>query len=61
MKAQLRVGQLLVRKGKLTLTQVSQVLSLQRHGDTRQFGQIAVALGLVSERDVALVLLSSDR
>ncbi len=58
-KARLKVGQLLVREGKLTIPQVSQVLLSQRRGDGRQFGRIAMDLGFVSERDVTLALLTT--
>ena len=58
-RAQLKVGQLLVREGKMRLPQVSQVLFIQRKGDGRQFGRIAMDLGFVTEQDVALALLSS--
>ena len=53
------MGQLPVREGKLTIPQVSQVLLSQRRGDGRQFGRIAMDLGFVSERDVALALLTT--
>ena len=57
-KVRLKIGQLLVREGKLSLPQVSQVLFLQRKGDGRQFGRIAIDRGFVTEQDVALALLS---
>ena len=58
-KARLKVGQLPVREGKLTIPRVSQVLLSQRRGDGRQFGRIAMDLGFVSERDAALALLTT--
>ena len=44
-----RIGDFLVRTNALKQPQVDQVLAAQKAGDTRSFGEIAVALGFVSQ------------
>ncbi len=44
-----RMGDGLVRRGAMQPAQVDRVLAAQKAGDTRKFGEIAVALGFVTE------------
>lgn len=41
------IGGFLVSKGVLRPSQVEEILSAQKAGDTRQFGEIAVSKGFV--------------
>jgi hypothetical protein len=47
-----RIGEFLVRIGALTSNQVEQVLKVQREGDRRPFGEIALALRLVGDDSI---------
>jgi hypothetical protein len=51
-----RIGDFLVRTGKLSQAQVEQVLSAQKAGDSRSFGEIAVGLNLVDAATIAAFL-----
>ena len=44
-----RIGDFLMRIGAITATQVDEVLAIQKGGDSRPFGVIAVELGYVDE------------
>ena len=44
-----RMGDGLVRMGAMQLAQLDKVLQMQKGGDSRKFGEIAVALGFVNE------------
>jgi hypothetical protein len=44
-----RIGDFFVTSGKMTPDQVEQVLRAQKQGDTRRFGEIALALGFVGD------------
>ena len=44
-----RMGDGLVRIGAMSAAQVGKVLELQKGGDKRKFGEIAVALGFTTE------------
>ena len=44
-----RIGQSLLRAGIMTETQVEDVLTRQRAGDDRLFGEIAIAMGYINE------------
>lgn len=44
-----RIGDGLVRIGAMTEEQVHKVLSLQKAGDARLFGEIAIELGFVDD------------
>ena len=44
-----RIGEFLVTIGRMTQDQVEQVLRAQENGDTRTFGEIALALSFVSD------------
>jgi hypothetical protein len=44
-----RIGEFLVRIGAMTNEQVEKVLTAQKGGDTRAFGEIANALGFVDD------------
>jgi hypothetical protein len=47
-----RIGDLLVRSGRLTETDLLKVREAQQAGDRRRFGEILVALGLVTGREM---------
>ncbi len=47
-----RLGDLLVRSGRLTDADLASVREAQGKGDTRRFGEILVALGLVTAREI---------
>jgi hypothetical protein len=44
-----RIGDFLVRTGALQQSQVEAVLRAQKGGDRRSFGEIAMALGYVTQ------------
>jgi hypothetical protein len=44
-----RMGDGLVRMGAMQPNQLEQVLAAQKAGDSRRFGEIALALGFVTE------------
>ena len=44
-----KIGEFLVRIGKMTSQQVNQVLAAQNAGSTRRFGEIALALGFIHD------------
>lgn len=44
-----RIGDFLVRTGTMQQSQVEAVLAAQKAGDSRTFGQIAVALGFTTK------------
>ena len=47
-----RIGEGLMRSGKLTREQVDQIVSTQGNGDTRLFGELAVGLDYVTVGDL---------
>jgi len=47
-----RIGDLLVRSGRLTDADLSRVREAQQNGDSRRFGEILVALELVTAREI---------
>jgi len=47
-----RIGDYLVRTGAMQKSQVESVIAAQKAGDSRTFGELAVALGLVSRAAV---------
>jgi hypothetical protein len=47
-----RIGDLLVRSGRLTDADLARVREAQQAGDTRRFGEILVALDLVTAREI---------
>jgi hypothetical protein len=47
-----RIGDFLVRTGAMQQKQVEAVISAQKAGDTRTFGDIAVALGFTTKAAV---------
>ena len=47
-----RIGDLLVRSGRLTDADLTRVQKAQAAGDRRRFGEILIALGLVTAREV---------
>ena len=56
-----RIGDFLVRTGKLSQAQVEQVIRAQKAGDGRTFGEIAVGLGLVDKTAVDSFLASHGK
>jgi len=44
-----RIGDFLVRVGSLKPSQVDEVLRLQKAGDSRKFGEIALKLGFIKD------------
>jgi hypothetical protein len=56
-----RIGDFLVRTGRLTQAQVEQVLGAQKAGDSRTFGEIAVGLNLVDAATVSAFLASQGK
>ena len=47
-----RIGDYLVRTGAMQQSQVDSVIAAQKAGDSRTFGEIAVALGFASRAAV---------
>ncbi len=45
-----KIGETLVRIGAMTSLQVKHVTSRQAAGDTRLFGEIAIAMGYINEQ-----------
>ena len=45
----MKMGDYLVYIGVLTEAQISQVIQMQKDGDTRKFGELAVAKGFMEE------------
>jgi hypothetical protein len=56
-----RIGDYLVRTGKLSQAQVGQVIGVQKAGDGRSFGEIAIGLGLVDKATVDSFLASQGK
>jgi hypothetical protein len=56
-----RIGDYLVRTGKLSQAQVEQVIRAQKAGDGRTFGEIAVGLGFVDKSAVDSFLASQGK
>lgn len=51
-----RIGEALVRIGAMTPEQVDQVLKLQRDGDNRLFGEIAIEQGFINDKAIKAYL-----
>jgi len=51
-KVEERIGESLVRIGAMTPEQVEQVLSLQKDGDRRLFGEIAIEQGFINDKAI---------
>jgi hypothetical protein len=47
-----RVGDFMLEIGAMTQPQVEEIARLQKGGDSRRFGEIAVALGYITEEDI---------
>jgi hypothetical protein len=47
-----RIGEALVRIGAMKSFQVEDVLRLQRNGDKRLFGEIAIELGYIDDKAI---------
>jgi len=55
-----KIGEGLVRIGALTSEQCDQVISMQKAGDKRLFGEIAIDIGFI-QFDVLIKYLSSQK
>lgn len=44
-----RIGEFLLSAGRMTQDQVDRILQMQRQGDERRFGEIALALGFIDD------------
>lgn len=51
-KLEVRIGEGLVKRGSMEQQDVEAVLKLQRAGDERLFGEIAVDLGYIEVREL---------
>lgn len=47
-----RIGDTLIRIGAMTEEQVRKVLSIQRSGDSRLFGEIALEMGFIDDQAI---------
>ncbi len=47
-----RIGEALVRIGAMTLEQVDKVLELQKNGEGRLFGEIAIEKGFINDKAI---------
>lgn len=47
-----RIGEGLVRRGALQSAQVDEILTIQKNGDKRLFGEIALDLGYIKVRSL---------
>jgi hypothetical protein len=56
-----RIGDGLVRIGAMTMEQVRKVLALQKAGDTRLFGEIAIEHGFVNDEAIRRYLESKPK
>jgi len=48
----MRIGEYLVSIGVLTQSQVSEVIRIQKEGDKRKFGEIAVSQGFMEDSSI---------
>lgn len=48
----MRIGEYLRAIGVLTEKQVDEIISLQKKGDTRKFGEIAVSRGFMEDNSI---------
>jgi hypothetical protein len=53
-----RIGDYMIRTGAMNQSQVDEVARAKTAGDTRHFGEIAVALGFITAADVEKFLAS---
>jgi hypothetical protein len=51
-----RIGEALVRIGAMTSEQVEEVLKLQKDGDNRLFGEIAIEQGFLNDKAIKAYL-----
>ena len=56
-----RIGDFLVRTGKLSQAQVDEVIRAQKAGDARTFGELATGLGLVDKATVDAFLAGQGK
>ncbi len=47
-----RIGDYMVRTGRMNPSQVDAVVRAKANGDTRHFGEVAVSLGFITTADV---------
>jgi hypothetical protein len=57
----LKIGEALVQLGEMTQKQVEEVLDVQKKGDSRYFGEIAVDLGFIDLESIIHYLESSGK
>lgn len=57
---ELKLGELLLDKDKITKKQLGEALLEQQKGDKRKLGEILISLGHIDAEDLAEVLLDSD-
>ncbi len=55
-----RLGDYLIRMGKMTQSQVDEVVRAKTSGDKRHFGEIAVSLGFITVGDVEAFLAAQE-
>jgi hypothetical protein len=60
-KIEEKIGEGLMRIGAMTKEQVDEVLKLQKNGDKRLFGEIAVDLGFVDVEAIINYLKSTHK
>jgi hypothetical protein len=51
-----KIGEALVRIGAMTTEQVEAVLEIQRGGDSRLFGEIAIERGFINDKAIKAYL-----
>ena len=47
-----KIGEGLIRIGAISKEQVKEILKLQKEGDDRLFGEIAIALGYINDKAI---------
>lgn len=53
-----KIGEGLIRIGAISREQVEEILKLQKQGDDRLFGEIAIALGYIDDKAIEKYLKS---
>jgi hypothetical protein len=59
-KVEERIGEALVRIGAMSTEQVDQVLKIQKDGDDRLFGEIAIEQGFINDQAIQTYLESKN-
>ncbi len=55
------IGETLIAIGAMTKDQVNRVLSLQKQGDSRRFGQIAIEMGFIDDAAIEKYLAKQSK